>query len=217
MRVQALEPTASRRPESSVARLWRISSSAPTAATAPRADRAHRRLPRSAKGCTQVRLRVPVRAARRLLPGPRRRLLRLRPARARVIGCGRDSFELTGLRRSDVIGRAVERGARPALRGRRRPRRRPSLEWGVRVLGKPVEVNAEGDLPASATADLFPAYDDDGGLLVVFTPRSSPVLTGSLAHDRPPPQPLHPAGRARADRRLARGRSRPRRRAWAWT
>ena len=46
-----------------------------------------------------------------------------------------------------------------------------SLEWGVRVLGKPVEVNAEGDLPARATADLFPAYDDDGGLLVVLTPK----------------------------------------------
>ena len=44
------------------------------------------------------------------------------------------------------------------------------LEWGVRALGKPVQVNAEGDLPATATADLFPAYDDDGGLLLVLTP-----------------------------------------------
>ena len=44
------------------------------------------------------------------------------------------------------------------------------LEWGVRALGKPVEVHAEGDLPAKAVADLFPAYDDDGGLLLVLTP-----------------------------------------------
>jgi hypothetical protein len=45
------------------------------------------------------------------------------------------------------------------------------LEWEVRVQGKPVEVNAEHDLPARAVADLFPAYDDeDGGLLVVLTP-----------------------------------------------
>ena len=44
------------------------------------------------------------------------------------------------------------------------------LEWGVRVLGKQVTVNAEGDIPAKATADLFPAYDDDGGLLLVLTP-----------------------------------------------
>jgi hypothetical protein len=44
------------------------------------------------------------------------------------------------------------------------------LEWGVRQLGKDVVVNAEGDLPAKAVADLFPAYDDDGGLLLVLTP-----------------------------------------------
>ena len=35
---------------------------------------------------------------------------------------------------------------------------------------QPVVVNAEGDLPARAVADLFPAYDDDGGLLLVLTP-----------------------------------------------
>ena len=30
---------------------------------------------------------------------------------------------------------------------------------------------AEGDLPANAVADIFPAYDDDqGGVLVVLTP-----------------------------------------------
>ncbi len=44
------------------------------------------------------------------------------------------------------------------------------LEWGVRQLNKPVTVHAEGDLPAKAVADLFPAYDDDGGLLLVLTP-----------------------------------------------
>jgi hypothetical protein len=44
------------------------------------------------------------------------------------------------------------------------------LEWGVRQLGKDVVVNAEGDIPAKAVADLFPAYDDDGGLLLVLTP-----------------------------------------------
>ena len=37
-------------------------------------------------------------------------------------------------------------------------------------VGKRVHVNAEGDLPAEAVADLFPAYDDDGGLLLILTP-----------------------------------------------
>jgi hypothetical protein len=74
-----------------------------------------------------LRLRLPLRAARRLLPGGLR-------------------FENS----DDPVGTV--------------------LEWGVRALNKPVEVNAEGDLPARATADLFPAYDDDGGLLLVLTP-----------------------------------------------
>jgi hypothetical protein len=46
-----------------------------------------------------------------------------------------------------------------------------TLEWGVRVLGRPVRVEAEGDRPAEAVADVFPAYDEDGGLLLVLTPK----------------------------------------------
>jgi hypothetical protein len=46
-----------------------------------------------------------------------------------------------------------------------------ALEWEVRVQGKPVEVNANGEPPAHAVADIFPAYDDaEGGLLLVLTP-----------------------------------------------
>jgi hypothetical protein len=44
------------------------------------------------------------------------------------------------------------------------------LEWGVRALGKPATLRTDSDLSAAATADLFPAYDDDGGLLLVLTP-----------------------------------------------
>jgi len=87
----------------------------------------------------------------------------------KVIACGRGSFELTGLDDVRVIGRPVtevlglqfDEGTDVV---------QTVLEWGVRQLGKPVSVNAEGDLPAKATADLFPAYDDDGGLLLVLTP-----------------------------------------------
>ena len=46
-----------------------------------------------------------------------------------------------------------------------------ALGWEVRVQGKPVEVNANGEPPAQAVADIFPAYDDEeGGVLVVLTP-----------------------------------------------
>jgi hypothetical protein len=87
----------------------------------------------------------------------------------RVIACGRGSFELTGLDTERVIGRPVadvlgldfDDGADHVG---------TVLEWGVRALDKALTLNAEGDMPARAKADLFPAYDDDGGLLLVLTP-----------------------------------------------
>ena len=87
----------------------------------------------------------------------------------RVIGAGRGSFELTGLNEEKIIGRNVTQVLGLEFDDGN-DQIATALEWGVRVLDKPVSVNAEGDLPARAKADLFPAYDDDGGLLVVLTP-----------------------------------------------
>ena len=90
----------------------------------------------------------------------------------RIIHCGRGSFELTGLQTERAIGRpATEVLGLRFADGTDHVGQ--VLEWGVRALDKPVGVNAEGDLPAEATADLFPAYDDDGGLLIVLTPARS--------------------------------------------
>lgn len=89
---------------------------------------------------------------------------------ARVIGAGRGSRELTGLGTEDVIGRPV----RDVLGLRFEngdDHIETVLEWGVRVLDKMVVVHAEGDRPEPAKADMFPAYDEDGGLLLVLTPR----------------------------------------------
>jgi PAS domain-containing protein len=102
---------------------------------------------------------------------------------ARVLDLGKGAFELTGLKDEDAIGRPVSdvlglewidegdggESADTDRDGRTDPIE-TSLEWGVRSLGKRVSVNAEGDLPAEAVADVFPAYDDDGGLLLVLTP-----------------------------------------------
>jgi PAS domain-containing protein len=92
--------------------------------------------------------------------------------KGRIIACGRGSKELTGLSDEKTIGRPVnevlglqfENGSDHVA---------TALEWGVRVLDKPVVINAEGDRPEPAKADIFPAYDDDGGLLLVLTPRSA--------------------------------------------
>jgi hypothetical protein len=87
----------------------------------------------------------------------------------RIIGCGRGSRELTGLSDEKVMGREVREVLGLNFEGGA-DHVGTVLEWGVRQLGKAVVVNAEGDLPAKAVADLFPAYDDDGGLLLVLTP-----------------------------------------------
>jgi PAS domain-containing protein len=87
---------------------------------------------------------------------------------ARIIGCGRGSRELTGLSDEKVIGRPVRE-----VLGLKFDEGQDAvgtvLEWGVRQLNKAVTLNAEGDLSAKAVADLFPAYDGDGGLLLVLT------------------------------------------------
>ena len=101
----------------------------------------------------------------------------------RVLDAGKGSYELTGLTDEDVIGRPVGEvlgldwvdaggggGGADSNRDGVSDPIETSLEWGVRSLGKRVAVNAEGDLPARAVADVFPAYDDDGGLLLVLTP-----------------------------------------------
>src|SRR3954447_21998357 len=87
----------------------------------------------------------------------------------RVIGCGRGARELTGLGDDDVMGRNVGEVLGLDFQEENDPIG-TALEWGVRVMGKTVTVHAEGDRPEPATADIFPAYDDDGGLLLVLTP-----------------------------------------------
>jgi PAS domain-containing protein len=88
----------------------------------------------------------------------------------RLIGTGRGARELTGLGDLDVIGRSVQDVLQLEFENGE-DHVGTALEWGVRVLDKAVVVHAEGDRPESAKADIFPAYDDDGGLLLVLTPR----------------------------------------------
>ena len=88
----------------------------------------------------------------------------------RLIGTGRGARELTGLGDLDVIGRPVQDVLNLEFESGE-DHVGTALEWGVRVLDKSVTVQAEGDRPESAKADIFPAYDDDGGLLLVLTPR----------------------------------------------
>ena len=86
----------------------------------------------------------------------------------RVLAAGRGVFELTGYRDADLIGRDVievlalsDTSPIEVVR-----------EWGVRKLGHEIEIRTRAGREKRVTADFFPAYDDDGGLLLALTPRS---------------------------------------------
>jgi PAS domain-containing protein len=89
----------------------------------------------------------------------------------RILASGRGVFELTGFPEPELMGRdlvdALElSGFEPA--------RNPvqlSLEWGVRRLNEQLELRTNAGQSKAITGDFFPAYDDDGGLLVALTPR----------------------------------------------
>ena len=46
-------------------------------------------------------------------------------------------------------------------------------EWGVRRLGEQLDVRTRAGLEQPVTADFFPAYDEDGGLMVALTRRQT--------------------------------------------
>ena len=89
----------------------------------------------------------------------------------RILALGRGVFELSGFRENDVMGREVmaafglsgyEDGKNPAGL---------ALEWGVRRLDEQLDLTTRAGVRKPVKGDFFPAYDDDGGLLVALTPR----------------------------------------------
>ncbi len=89
----------------------------------------------------------------------------------RILAAGRGVFELTGYRDADLMGKDVveafgldgfENGKSPVA---------VALEWGVRQLGAKLELRSRAGQVKAVTADIFPGYDNDGGLLVALSPR----------------------------------------------
>ena len=85
---------------------------------------------------------------------------------ARVLATGRGVFELTGFMEEELMGRDVvealqfSSGEPVAL----------VREWGVRRLDQRLAIKTRAGMQKDVTADFFPAYDEDGGLLLVLTP-----------------------------------------------
>jgi PAS domain-containing protein len=85
----------------------------------------------------------------------------------RVLAIGRGVFELTGFPEPDLLGRDVVE----ALRFSNTQPVELAREWGVRRLGEELSIRTRGGSVKQVVADVFPAYDDDGGLLVALTPK----------------------------------------------
>jgi PAS domain-containing protein len=89
----------------------------------------------------------------------------------RVLAAGRGVFELSGYREQELLGTdLVERLGLSGSNGDRNPAA-VALEWGVRRLGERLQLRTRAGQQKAITADFFPAYDEDGGLLVALTPR----------------------------------------------
>jgi hypothetical protein len=80
----------------------------------------------------------------------------------RVLATGKGVFELSGYREEDLIGRQVTEIVEAD----------PNPVAGVRRLGQQVGLKTRAGLHKAVVADLFPALDDDGGLLVALRPAS---------------------------------------------
>jgi PAS domain-containing protein len=85
----------------------------------------------------------------------------------RVLAAGRGVFELTGFQEAELMGHNLVdvlalSNAQPVELVR---------EWGVRRLGEKLSIRTRAGSAKAVTADFFPAYDADGGLLVALTPR----------------------------------------------
>jgi PAS domain S-box-containing protein len=91
--------------------------------------------------------------------------------KGRILAAGRGVFELTGYREGDLMGKnVVEAFGLAGFEDGRGPVEL-ALEWGVRRLGEKIELRSRAGQVKPVTADVFPAYDDDGGVLVALSAR----------------------------------------------
>jgi len=90
----------------------------------------------------------------------------------RILASGRGVFELTGYQEDELMGREVLEGFDVTGFEEAKNPVRLALEWGVRRLGEKLELRTRAGQRKSVLGDFFPAYDEDGGLLVALTPRS---------------------------------------------
>jgi PAS domain S-box-containing protein len=91
----------------------------------------------------------------------------------RILAVGRGVFELTGWNEGDLLGAHVVDAFGLAGFAEDRNPAQLALEWGVRRLDEQLELRTRAGHRKAVTGDFFPAYDEDGGLLVALRPRAA--------------------------------------------
>ena len=91
----------------------------------------------------------------------------------RILATGRGVFELTGYREEELLGQDVVSALRLSGYDDGKSPVAIALEWGVRRLDQELELRTRSGRTKQVKADLFPALDDDGGLLVALSPGSA--------------------------------------------
>jgi PAS domain-containing protein len=89
----------------------------------------------------------------------------------RILASGRGVFELTGFREPELLGHDLVQALGLAANGGETHPATLAREWGVRRLGERLALRTRSGIEKTVTADFFPAYDEDGGLLVALSPR----------------------------------------------
>ena len=102
-------------------------------------------------------------------PGPNTGLV-VCDAGLRIIAVGRGVFELTGFPERELLGRELHASFGLSSSDGQDPAAL-ALEWGVRRLGQALTLRTRSGASLEVTGDFFPAYDEDGGLLLALSPR----------------------------------------------
>jgi PAS domain S-box-containing protein len=88
----------------------------------------------------------------------------------RIIAAGQGVFELTGFQERDLLGHDVMEAFFEENGDEQSPAAL-ALEWGVRRFDQKLMLRTRSGVTKQVRADFFPAYDEDGGLLVALAPR----------------------------------------------
>ena len=81
-------------------------------------------------------------------------------------------FELTGYGEKELLGEHLTEALRLSGYDGQNPVD-TVLEWGVRKLDQTLSIRHRSGIVKQVRVDLFPGYDEDGGLLASLAPRRS--------------------------------------------